>query len=268
MGESNDWQVPGSGYEIYENVFGPAMMGQWAPKAIALGNPKQGDRVLDVACGTGVLTCLLAKSVGPDGKVAGLDYDPDVLALAREIAPILSNATPIDWREGDASAIPFEAESFDIVFCEFGLMFFPDKVAALKEMRRVLSPSGCLTILVWGSINKCPGQLAMRESWERHFGMDGARMFYRQHSLSDPETVNSLINEAGFRDVSVQTSMGVVRLASSEQLVRSYGAMAEIQADAKTRAEVFDEVSASLQSYMSAEGLVYPIEAIIASAKK
>jgi hypothetical protein len=140
-------------------------------------------------------------------------------------------------------------------------------VAALKEMRRVLKPHGRSALAVWGSIAKCPGQMAMKESWERHFP-DHAGLFAAQHSLGDPEIVLSLLQDAGFRDVSAQTAMGAVHLPSPGHLARSYGAMAGIQADEKTRTEVINEVSVALQSYVGAEGLEYPIEAILASARK
>lgn len=270
MSESNDWQVPGSGAEIYETVFVPAMMGEWAPKAMALANPQSGERVLDIACGTGVVTRLVAKSIRSNGRVVGLDLNPDMLAVARKITINPSSTAPIEWREGDASTLPFENETFDVIFCAFGLMSFPDRVGALKEMHRVLMPNGRLAVLVWGSISKCPGQTAMKESWERHSGTDnpGLVVQTRMHSLSDPETVLSLVHDAGFRDASVQTAMGAVRLPSPEHLVRSFGAMTGIQADEKTRTIVIDEVSVSLQAYVGAEGLVYPIEAILASARK
>ena len=267
MNESNDWQVPGSGAEIYETVFVPAMMEQWAPRVMALANPQAGERVLDVACGTGALTRVVAKSIGPKGRVVGLDLYSDMLAVARTIKLDPSSAAPIEWREGDVSALPFENETFDIVFCNFGLMFFPDRVAALKEMRRVLKPDGRLALAVWGSIVKCPGQMAMKESWRRHFTED-AGLFDAQHSLGNAETVLSLIQAAGFRDMSVRTIMGAVRLPSPGDLARSYGAMAGIQADEKTRTEVIDEVSLALRSYVGAEGLEYPVEAILANARK
>lgn len=267
MSETNDWQVPGSGAEIYETVFLPAMMGEWAPRVIALAKPQPGERVLDVACGTGALTRVVAQSMGPNGRVVGLDLSPEMLSIARTIKLDPASAAPIEWREGDVSAIPFENETFDIVFCNFGLMFFPDRVAALKEMSRVLRPDGRLALAVWGSIAKCPGQMAMKDSWRRHFTED-AGLFDAQHSLGNPETVLSLIHDAGFRDASAQIATGAVRLPSPGHLARSYGAMAGIQADETTRIEVIDEVSAALQSYVGAEGLEYPIEAILARARK
>jgi SAM-dependent methyltransferase len=234
---------------------------------MALANPQPGESVLDVACGTGVLTRPVAKAIEPNGRVVGLDLKSGMLEVARKIALNPSSTAPIEWHEGDASAIPFENETFDIVFCNFGLMFFPDRVAALKEMRRVLKTDGRLALAVWGSIAKCPGQMAMKESWGRHFPEE-AELFDAQHALGDPEAVRSLLQDAGYRDLSVQTVMGVVHLSSPEHLARSYGAMAGIQADEKTRTKVIDEVSVALQSYVGAEGLKYPIEAILAGARK
>lgn len=268
MSESSDWQVPGSGAEIYENVFVPAMMAEWVPRVITLANPQPGEHILDVACGTGVVTRSVAHSVGRYGRVVGLDLSPEMLAVARTIAPDGAHVAPIEWREGNVSAMPFEDESFDIVFCAFGLMFFPDRVAALKEMRRVLKPDGRMALSVWGAMNKCPGQTVMKESWQRHLGADEAVGFSRMHALSEPEMVRSLVRDAGFRNVSVEPAMGLVRHRSPEYLVRSYGAMAGTRADEQTRTQVIQEVSAALQLYVGAEGLVYPIEAILASAKK
>jgi len=267
MTESNDWGVLGGGAEIYETVFVPALMGEWASRGVALANLRPGERVLDVASGTGALTRLAAKSAGPNGRVVGLDLSPDMLDVARTTAPE-ATAAPIEWREGDVGALPFADDSFDAVFCAFGLMFFPDRIGALKEMVRVLRPDGRVTLMVWGSMSKCPGQLAMKESWTRHFGADAAGLFDRQHSLGDPIAVRSLIDDAGFRETEVRPAMGFVRLPSPEDLARGYGAMAEVPADEPTRMAVIGEVSASLKPYVAANGLAYPIEALLATARR
>jgi SAM-dependent methyltransferase len=268
MSFSNVWQIPGSGAEINENVFAPAMMAEWAPKAMALIHPQLGQCFLDVACVTGVFTHLVKRSLGSDGRVVGLDLNPDMLAVAQNLTKDSSTATPIEWRLGDACTIPLENESFDIVFCEFGLMSIPDRVAALKEMHRVLMPGGRLTISVWGSISKCPGQMAIKESFEHHFGIENSALFYRQHVLGNAELVQSLVDEAGFKDVSVQTAMGVVRFPSPEHLVRYYGALAGIPTDENTSKMVIDEVSQTLHSFVGAQGLEYPIEAILGFTRK
>lgn len=267
MTDSNDWGVSGGGAEIYETVFVPAMMGEWASRAVTLASLQAGMHVLDVAAGTGALTRLAAKSVGPSGQVVGLDLNSDMLDVARTIAREPTSA-PIEWRAGDVSAVPFDDESFDVVFCAFGLMFFLDRVGALKEMRRVLQRDGRVVLMVWGSIRKCPGQLVMKESWTRHFGADEAGLFDRQHSLGDPAAVRSLIDDAGFRETDVQEAVGFVRLQSAADLARGYGAMAEVQADERTRMAVIGEVTTALKPYVGADGLAYPIEAILATARK
>jgi ubiquinone/menaquinone biosynthesis C-methylase UbiE len=265
--KTSDWGVSGDGAEIYQTVFVPAMMGEWASRGVALANLRAGEQVLDVACGTGAATRLAARSVGPKGRVVGLDLSSDMLDVASTSAQETA-AGPIEWRKADVGALPVDDESFDVVLCAFGLMFFPDRAGALKEMRRVLRPDGRLMLMVWGSMRECPGQLAMKESWVRHFDADAWGLFDRQHSLSDPATVSSIVNKAGFRDSEVHAAMGWVRLPSPEVLARSYGAMAEVQADETTRAAVIAEVSVALKPYVGREGLAYPIQAILANARK
>jgi SAM-dependent methyltransferase len=87
--------------------------------------------------------------------------------------------------------------SFDVVCCAFGLMFFPES-GAVREMRRVLKPGGRLLVMVWGSILKCPGQMAMQTSWQRHFNADYSGLFGMQHSLGEPSKVQSLVEDGGF----------------------------------------------------------------------
>lgn len=268
MGEPSDWGVTGSTAEIYQSVFVPAMIAEWVPRVMALTNPQSGQHVLDVACGTGLLARTVAKSVGPNGRVAGLDLSPDMLAVARAQALDPSGPVMIDWREGDVSALPFESDTFHIVFCTFDLMFFPDQVAALQEIRRVLKPDGYLALSVWGSISNCPGQLAMKSIWEHYLGPDFGARISRQHALADPETVRSLIQEAGFRDISVGLAAGAVLLASTEQYARCYGAMAGIIVGEETRNGIIQDLAKALEPYVGPEGLAYLIEAVLARARK
>jgi len=138
-----------------------------------------------------------------------------MLAVARRL-PV----NQVDWRDGSAGALPFEDESFDVVCCAFGLMFFPDQQAALREMRRVLKGGGRLMVMVWGSIFKCPGQLAMQQSWTRHFEADYSSLFAIQHLLGGEPAVRSLVQDAGFRLVSVRAEMGEANFAAAEDLPR------------------------------------------------
>jgi ubiquinone/menaquinone biosynthesis C-methylase UbiE len=268
MSELNDWQIPVNGAELFETMFVPAISAVWAPKVIALAQPQPGEHVLDVACGTGALTRLIPAFVGPSGRVVGLDLNPAMLDVARERTVHQARAAQIEWSEGDAGILPFADATFDVVYCQLGLMFFPNRIVALQEMRRVLRPNGRLAVMTWGAIDKCPAQTVMKNMWGRHFGADKAAFFDAQHALSDPEEVLRLIRDAGFNDAFVQAVMGVIRFDSPELLTRIWGTVLGIQADAQTRAQIIAEASHALHVYVGAEGLVYPIEAILGSARK
>lgn len=263
---SNNWDIPVSTVEIYQNIFIPAMIGEWIPRVLALVDLQPGDKVLDVACGTGVITRAAAVAVGTGGAVTGIDISPDMLNLARKLTD--GTFPAIEWRECDAQGLPFEDGLFDAVICQLGLMFIPDKVAALKEMRRVLRPNGRAAVMVWGAIEKCPGQTAMAKTWEKLFGIEKAAGFYRQHSMSDPQMLRSILEAAGYCEIEIQSSMGTMRFPSVEILVRAYGALGKFPANPSEQALAIQEVEQALHKFMGSQGLVYPIEAVLGKARK
>src|SRR5438093_355948 len=125
MTDQGQWQVAGSAAETYERALVPAVFAAWAPLVVDLVDPRPGERVLDVACGTGVVARLVAQRVGHTGEVVGLDLNPGMLAVAASIA---SNAAPtsapITWREASATKMPLPDATFDIAYCQLGLQFF------------------------------------------------------------------------------------------------------------------------------------------------
>ena len=142
----------GSPGDIYERLLAPAIFASWARALVALAAVQPGERVLDLACGTGLVARAVATQRGGAGPVVGLDRDPGILATARAVAGNL----PVDWREGDAAALPFANGAFDVVLCQQGLQFFPDKRAALGEVRRVLAPGGRVLLSVWRATRDNP----------------------------------------------------------------------------------------------------------------
>ncbi len=185
----------GTGAENYERFFVPAIATPVSGRLLEAAALQPGERVLDVACGTGLIARLAAEQVGPTGTVTGVDVAADMLDLARRVA--VSGGAPIEWHEGDAAELPFPDESFDVVTCQMGLMFF-DRSAALAEMRRVLAPGGRVVVNTPGTI-QTPFEL-MEQAIVDHISADLAGFIRVVFSLPDPDTLGGLLDAAGFAD--------------------------------------------------------------------
>jgi SAM-dependent methyltransferase len=206
MGETG--QVTGDAAELYDERFLPAMFNEWAPRVAELAALEPGMRVLDVACGTGVLSLVVAEVVRPDGTVVGLDLNPGMLDVARRKAP------RIDWREASVEAIPFEDAAFDAVVSQFGLMFVEDKARAIREMVRVLRPAGRLAVAVWDSLEEVTGYCAFARLLSRLFGDPASESIRSPYSLGDTQILSSLFSVTGALDVTISTLEGKVRYPS------------------------------------------------------
>ncbi|WP_202635762.1 class I SAM-dependent methyltransferase [Rugosibacter aromaticivorans] len=155
--------------ETYEHYFVPAMFLPWTALLLRHAAPQSRERVLDVACGTGIVTRQVAPLVGADGQVVALDMNPAMLAVARAL-PVPPGAA-IQWQEGNAMALLFPDGVFDIVLCQHGLQFFPDRAGAVREMRRVLAPGGQAVVIVLQALARHPVFAALMESVAHHLSL-------------------------------------------------------------------------------------------------
>jgi len=143
---SMDWSAQvGDGPSEYQQFLVPGMFAPFAARLVADLEITPGLAMLDVACGTGVVTRLAARAAGPTGTVTGVDIGPAMLAVARS-QPTESGSAPITYLEGSALELPLADSSFDCATCHHGFQFFPDRVAAIRELRRVLRPGGRVAI--------------------------------------------------------------------------------------------------------------------------
>ena len=274
MSEQGQWQVADNAAEVYERELIPAVFAAWAPLVVDLAAPQPGERVLDVACGTRVVARLAAQRVGGTGQVVGLDLNPGMLAVAATVAsPASSTCAPITWREASAMALPLGDATFDIVYCQLGLQFFPDRPAALREMGRVLAPGGRVALMVWRALHYSPGFGALEAALERHVSADAAAIMRAPFALSEAEELRYLVATAGFRDVGIRSVAGTVCFPSATQLVHSYVAGSPLaghvaNATEEARTALLWDVSGALQSSVGESGLTFPIEAHLASARK
>ncbi len=273
MTRQAQWQVAGSGPEVYEKELVPAIFASWAPIVIDLAHPQEGDRVLDVACGTGIVARLVAHRVGPAGAVVGIDLNPAMLAVARTVWSTGSHSgAPVQWQEASADKLPFPNASFNVAYCQLGLQFFADRLSALREMHRVLVAGGRLALMVWGAIAESPGFAALADSLERRVGQAAANIMRSPFGLAEVDELAALVRAPGFHDVAVRRQIGTVRFPSVEKFVASYvngSPLAGLvsQADNAAREALIADVGNALERYANNTELAFPIAAHLASAR-
>ncbi len=199
----------------YEALFVPSLTGPFAPIVADAAGITSGDRVLDVASGTGVVAREAARRVGASGRVTGLDANPGMLAVARERAPDLT------WQRGTAESLPFPDGSFDAVVSQFGLMFFTDRRAAIREMRRVLRPGGRAAIAVWDGLAAMAAFAAEIALLQRLAGQRAADALRSPFVLGDPATLARLGVEGGLDRPAVERHAATARFPSVRVLVEA-----------------------------------------------
>ena len=261
MTGDSGFQVSSSAAERYERYAVPYVLGPWALQLVNLAALQPGDRVLDLACGTGVVARLAATQVGSTGQVIGLDLNAGMLAVARALP--LPAGPAILWMEGSAMSLDLPDRSIDVVVCQQGLQFFPDKPIALREMHRILVPGGRVLLSVWKSAG--PYNAAVGDALERHVDIGTAAKYRANRMVPDAEELRRLVSDAGFHDVHVRSSRMNIALPPIEQFVLNHlsatpvaGAVAALT-DAK-RAALAGDVRAALHAYADGDGVAVPDE--------
>ncbi len=254
---------------MYESFLVPHLFTPWARDLVARAQPKPGERVLDVACGTGIVVREVLPVVGSTGRVAGVDFNPAMLAVARTRVP---GGAPVEWYEASAEALPFSDAAFDLVLCQQGLQFFPEKPGAIREFRRVLAPGGRVALSVWRTLEHNPVHEAMNEVVVRHLGTPTIAAAF---SGNAPE-LEALLSGSGFEDVAIEPVSMTLRFPSADRFVRLSvlaGAavsptIAELdEAERATLVEaVQQDVGATLRSYTRDDEITFPMAAYVATA--
>lgn len=207
----------GSAPEIYQRHFVPAIGLPLATDLVDAAALRPGQRVLDVACGTGVVARVAAARVGRSGSVAAADINPAMLQQARSASG--EAETPISWYETSAEAMPFQDASFDVVFCQLALQFMTDRGAALREMKRVLAPGGRVLVSV---PQPTPFFEVMHDAIAAHIGPDAASFVRAVFSLNDRSELEQLLQRAGFSGASVRTVTKELRLPPAGDFLWQY----------------------------------------------
>ena len=193
----------GSMPEFYDSCLGPAWFESFAADLAERLPPKPPGDVLEIACGTGIVTRRMREHLDPSIRLIATDLSKAMLDFARTK---LANRDGIEWREADAVRLPFADGQFGGVVCAFGLMFVPDKQAALREARRVLGPGGTLLFNVWDRIEANPHALAFSEVIEGLFPGDAEMRFRGPYEMGDPALLKGMLAGAGFKEIRIDTT--------------------------------------------------------------
>jgi ubiquinone/menaquinone biosynthesis C-methylase UbiE len=259
------FQITKEQAQAYEELFVPALFAQWAPKLLDIANVTTGQRVLDVACGTGVVTRAAADRVGDPGRVVGLDLNPAMIEVAASVRP------DIQWRRGDAANLPFDDVTFDAVLCQSALFFFPDPDTAIGEMSRVVRPGGTVAVQTYASLDAQPAYGPFVDGVLKYAGPEARSLVTTYFAQGDPEMLAAAFVRAGLEDIQTRTPIGTARYASVDALVEI-----EVQgtplAD-RLSAEVVERILAEcrqiLDEYSTASGtLELPIRAVLIAGRK
>jgi ubiquinone/menaquinone biosynthesis C-methylase UbiE len=252
---------------VYEKYQVSGIFQAWARVLIEIARPQAGEAVLDACCGTGVVARLLIPLVGPAGRIVGFDLDPQMLEVAKALAPA------VEWRQGDLQVLPFADASFDLAVCQQGLQFLPDKAAGLREMHRVLRPGGRIVLALWSDLANSPGHAAVFGAVGRLLGKDMSKP--PAWSLAEESEALALVSSAGFVDIKSTVKSLPVAYPSARTFAEAMVAGASKQTrellqqvDADRRGAFVDDVVARLRRYETPAGLTAPMESRLVWACK
>ena len=263
MGDSKTGQISANAAQVYEEIFLPSLFVEWPPRVIEAAGIQSGHRVLDVACGTGVLAGAVAERVGSEGSTVGVDNNEGMLAIAREKTP------EIEWYLAPAESLPLDDDSFDSVVSQFGLMYFEDRRGALVEMMRVLRPGGTLAVVVWDKLENIPAWVVENQVFERVFGAEDEDD--APNSLGDKQNLQRLFDSAGILDAELRTHEGTARFPSIEAWIYAdvKGWTMDDEIDDEGHERLLTEAQVELAQFLLDDGTVaFSTPAHIVTANK
>jgi ubiquinone/menaquinone biosynthesis C-methylase UbiE len=268
MATNEQWQLTMKAAELYERCPARYILGPWVPLLVETARLAAGERALDVACGTGVVARAAAARVGRGGRVVGVDLNPGMIMVAQSL-PATDGAS-IEWLERSALDLGLDDASFDVVLCQQGLQFFPDKAVALREMCRVLADNGRLALSVWNNVGLY--NTAVTAALAQFVGSDVAARFNASRETPTADELRRLVAEAGFAEVAVGVSRINVHLPRIDEFVLEHLAATPVAtavaaAGAQARKQVGARVMEQLLSYADGDGITYPEETYVLTAR-
>ncbi|MEM7111388.1 MAG: methyltransferase domain-containing protein [Chloroflexota bacterium] len=266
MTVNEPWQLRGNAAELYEKYLVPTLFIPWGRELLSYIALKPGDRVLDIACGPGSLTRLVAPQLTDLGQVVGFDLNAEMLYVAR--AQLNQAAT---WCQGDVVRLPFADASMDVVLCQQSFQFFPDKLGALQEMRRMLKKNGRFALNVSRSLAHNIYIRTLANALERHLDRAAGDSMRAPCHFGEAAPLRELMNTAGFQNSKVYISILTIRHPAPAEFITGQLAATPVasQIDAlpeTQRTALIQDICDNLLPYTDDSGLAVPYEIHIAVA--
>jgi ubiquinone/menaquinone biosynthesis C-methylase UbiE len=270
MAQTSGWQLSGKAPESWERYLVGSAMESWARDLVHRAGLRPGDRVLDVACGSGIVARTANEHVRWNGKVTGVDINPGMLSVARQVTAYTN--PPIEFVEGNAVELPFKDNSFDKVFCQFSAQFFPDRVAAFRQMLRVTAPGGRAFVSTPRGINHNVVYKPFLASLEKHISKEAAEIFGSVFNVSDASMLRTPFEQAGWKDVHIEIRNDTIRYPSAKDFVRwefeSMPTPALWQKFGETGEAIAEDLQRALADHIDDNGIVLPFQGWIVEARK
>lgn len=261
------FQLAGNGPKIYEEVMVPLWFGRWAEALVEQASLGSSERVLDVACGTGVTTRLAKTKVGASGQVDGLDINAPMLAKAKDLAGDLD----IQWIESDVCGSGLPSGSYDVILSQHGYHYFPEKPKALSEFLRLLVPDGRLAFSIWDGHSAYTEALCSAVA--HHISPEIAEKQRAQRQTPPAEELKQQVADQGFSDVAVQRQELMIDVPLAPEFVPMHlasmpiaGAFLALEEGAQNA--LIQEVAEKLDAYVVGDRLVYPDAVNVVTGRK
>ena len=255
-----DTRFAGSIPAFYDHYLGPLLFAPYAADLAARAAALGPERILETAAGTGIVTAALANAL-PAAEIVATDLNQAMLDVAAGALPA------IDFRQADAQALPFADAEFDLVVSQFGVMFFPDRIGAYAEARRVLRPGGAFLFNAWDRLERNPVTAAVGDALAAHFPGDPPSFYKRiPFGYHDPARIEADLRAAGFTGIAIETvglSSRVDARAAATGLCQGTPLRAEIEA----RGDLAEATAIAMAALASVDGKDAPMSALVATAR-